>query len=144
MTRRLEPMDRVRELGAASVPFPFDVHAMVYSDDAPALEAAFHQRFKDRSVNLVNLRKEFFHVDLAELEAFAKQRGLKIAFTKVAEAREYRESAATRLARGSGPTAAPNLQDQVAIGGALAKLSRSTREERPDAVAGTARPVTRS
>jgi multidrug efflux pump subunit AcrA (membrane-fusion protein) len=132
MTRRLEPMDRVRELGAASVPFPFDVHAMVYSDDAPALEAAFHQRFKDRSVNLVNLRKEFFHVDLAELEAFAKQRGLKIAFTKVAEAREYRESAAMRLARGSGPTAAPNLQDQVAMGSALARLSRSSREDRPD------------
>ena len=139
MTRRLEPMDRVRELGAASVPFPFDVHAMVYSDDAPALEAAFHQRFKDRSVNLVNLRKEFFQVDLAEVEAFAKQRGLKIAFTKVAEAREYRESAAMRLARGSGPTAAPSLQDQYAMGSALAKLSRSPREEPPDAAAGAVR-----
>ncbi|HEX3482252.1 MAG TPA: DUF4041 domain-containing protein [Kofleriaceae bacterium] len=144
MTRRLEPMDRVRELAAASVPFPFDVHAMVYSEDAPALEAAFHQRFKDRSVNLVNLRKEFFHVDLAELEAFAKQRGLKIAFTKVAEAREYRESAAMRLARGSGPTAGPSLHDQVAMGSALAKLSRAPREERADAGAVAARPVTRS
>jgi multidrug efflux pump subunit AcrA (membrane-fusion protein) len=133
MTRRLEPMDRVRELGAASVPFPFDVHAMVYSEDAPALETAFHQRFKDRSVNLVNLRKEFFHVDIAELEAFAKQRGLTIAFTKLAEAREYRESAAMRLARGSGPTTMPtSLQDRVAMTSALAQFSsRPGREERP-------------
>lgn len=139
MTRRLEPMDRVRELGAASVPFPFDVHAMVYSEDAPALEAAFHQRFKDRSVNLVNLRKEFFQVDLAEIEAFAKQRGLKIAITKIAEAREYRESAAMRLARGSGPTTAPSLQDQVAMGSALAKLSRSSPEDRSAGAASSPR-----
>lgn len=133
MTRRLEPMERVRELGAASVPFPFDVHAMVYSEDAPALETAFHQRFKDRSVNLVNLRKEFFHVDLAELEAFAKQRGLAMAFTKVAEAREYRESAAMRLARGSGPTTMPtSLEDRVAMTSALAKFSsKPGREARP-------------
>jgi uncharacterized protein DUF4041/Meiotically Up-regulated Gene 113 (MUG113) protein len=132
MTRRLEPMDRVRELGAASVPFPFDVHAMVYSEDAPALEAAFHQRFKDRSVNLVNLRKEFFRVDLAELEAFAKQRGLTIAFTKLAEAREYRESTAMRLARGSGPTAMPaSLEDRAAMASTLARYSsRPRRDER--------------
>lgn len=141
MTRRLEPMDRVRELGAASVPFPFDVHAMVYSEDAPALEAAFHQRFKDRSVNLVNQRKEFFQVDLAEIEAFAKQRGLKIAFTKIAEAREYRESAAMRLARGSGPTTAPSLPDRVAMGTALAKLSKSPPEDRSAGAAGLPRPA---
>ncbi|HEX4451552.1 MAG TPA: DUF4041 domain-containing protein [Kofleriaceae bacterium] len=106
MTRRLEPMERVRELSAASVPFPFDVHAMVYNDDAPALEAAFHQRFRDRSVNLVNSRKEFFNVNIAELEAFAKERGLRMDFTKLAEAREYRESVSMRLAKGSGPTKA--------------------------------------
>jgi hypothetical protein len=105
LTRRLDPMDRVRELGAASVPFGFDVHAMVYSEDAPALETAFHHRFRDRSLNLVNLRKEFFRVELAEIESFAKERGLKIAFTKLAEAREYRESVVMRLAKGSGPTA---------------------------------------
>ncbi|HET9621067.1 MAG TPA: DUF4041 domain-containing protein [Kofleriaceae bacterium] len=125
MTRRLEPMDRVRELGAASVPFPFDVHAMVYSEDAPALEAAFHQRFKDRCVNLVNLRKEFFHVELSELEAFASQRGLAMAFTKIAEAREYRESSAMRLARGSGPTAMPITgEEQLAMSSALAQAKR--------------------
>jgi uncharacterized C2H2 Zn-finger protein len=105
MTRRGDPMERVRELGDASVPFPFDVHAMVHVDDAPALEAAFHQRFRERSVNLANTRKEFFQVDLAELEAFAKQRGLAMTFTRIAEAREYRESMALRLATGGGPMA---------------------------------------
>ena len=90
MTRRLDPMDRVRELGAASVPFPFDVHAMVYSEDAPALESAFHQRFRDRSLNLVNLRKEFFQVSLEELDAFAQQRGVTVALTRLAEAVAFR------------------------------------------------------
>jgi hypothetical protein len=133
MTRRYEPMDRVRELGAASVPFPFDVHAMVYHEDAPALEAAFHQRFKDRSVKLVNTRKEFFHVDLSEIEAFAKQRGLPMAFTKIAEAREYRESVAMRLAQGSGPTAIPRrLEDRIAMSSASAQYSsKPRREDRP-------------
>jgi hypothetical protein len=75
---------------------------------------------------LVNARKEFFHVELAELEAFAKQRGLAMAFTKIAEAREYRESAAMRLARGSGPTALPaTLEDRVAITSTLARYERA-------------------
>jgi hypothetical protein len=131
MTRRLEPMERVRELGGASVPFPFDVHAMVYSDDAPGLEADFHQRFKDRSVNLINARKEFFRIDLAELEAFAKQRGLTMAFSKIAEAREYRESVAMRLAQGSGPTSLPGTsKDRAAIATALAHYDQPVREPR--------------
>jgi hypothetical protein len=92
MTRRLDPMDRVKELGDASVPFPFDVHAMVYSEDAPHLENALHQRFADQSVNLINMRKEFFKVSLDEVERFAIERGLKMSFAKIAEAREYRES----------------------------------------------------
>lgn len=144
MTRRLEPMDRVRELGAASVPFPFDVHAMVYSEDAPALEAAFHQRFRDRSLNLVNLRKEFFHIDITELEWFAAERGLSMVFTKVAEAREFRESAAMRLAKGSGPTTVPAAPDQrLAMGAALAQFSTaaalppSPPHARPGAAKGT-------
>ncbi len=99
MTRRLEPMDRVRELGDASVPFSFDVHAMVFSEDAPALENALHQQFAAQSVNLVNMRKEFFRVDLGELERFAATRGLKMSFTRVAEAREYRESLEIRRSR---------------------------------------------
>ena len=60
MTRRLDPQDRVDELGDASVPFNFDVHAMIFSDDAPALEAALHRAFEDRKINMVNTRREFF------------------------------------------------------------------------------------
>lgn len=96
MTRRLEPSDRVKELSDASVPFGFDVHAMVYSEDAPALERAFHERFADRTLNPVNPRKEFFRVSIAELESFVAEKGLKIAFTHVPEAREYRETLARR------------------------------------------------
>lgn len=94
MTRRLDPGDRVKELSDASVPFGFDVHAMVYSDDAPALEAAFHGRFAKRRVNPMNRRKEFFRVSLDELQAFAKEQQLNIAFSRLAEAREYRETMA--------------------------------------------------
>ncbi|MGE0869296.1 MAG: DUF4041 domain-containing protein [Kofleriaceae bacterium] len=134
MTRRLEPMDRIRELSGASVPFPFDVHAMVYSEDAPALETAFHHRFRDRSVNLVNARKEFFNVDISELEAFVRERGLAMTFTKLGEAREYRESAAMRLAKGSGPNLLPGPSAESApMSLALSTLMKeSTREPRPD------------
>ena len=102
MTRRLEPMDRVRELGDASVPFAFDVHALVYCDDAPALECAMHQHFRQRSVNHVNPRKEFFHVTLDELERFIKERGLSIRLTKLAEAREFRETLVLREQSANG------------------------------------------
>ena len=94
-------------------------------------------------MNLVNLRKEFFRVDLAELEAFAKQRGLAMAFTRLAEAREYRESAAMRLARGSGPTTLPaSLEDRAAMTSALAKFSsKPRREEHSGEVTGPLRQV---
>ncbi len=69
LTRRLEPLDRVKELGDASVPFPFDVHAMIYVDDAPTLETELHREFTQRRVNAVNLRKEFFRVDLQSIKA---------------------------------------------------------------------------
>jgi len=68
LTRRLEPMDRVKELGGASVPFSFDVHAMIYSDNAPALEASLHREFTHKRVNAVNRRKEFFRTDLFEIK----------------------------------------------------------------------------
>ena len=68
MTRRLDPQDRVDELGDASVPFNFDVHAMIFSDDAPALEAALHRAFEDRKLNMVNQRREFFNVTLEEIK----------------------------------------------------------------------------
>jgi hypothetical protein len=96
MTRRLEPMDRIRELGDASVPFDFDVHAMVYCEDAPALECEFQTRFKDLAVNLVNPRKEFFAVSIDDIEAVAKEKGVELHLTKLAEARDYRETLARR------------------------------------------------
>jgi DNA repair exonuclease SbcCD ATPase subunit len=100
MTRRLEPMDRVDELGDASVPFPFDLHAMLYSDNAPELETALHRLVQDRQVNLMNARKEFYRdVELDEIEAFVKSRGLSAQFIKIPEAKEYRESLALRQQR---------------------------------------------
>ncbi|CCQ11408.1 Chromosome segregation ATPase [Pseudoalteromonas luteoviolacea B = ATCC 29581] len=93
MTRRLEPNDRVKELGDASVPFEFDIHAMIYCDDAPALEKALHQRFDFASVNKVNPRKEFFNLNLAEIKQAVEQKGIKdIHWTMKAAALEYRES----------------------------------------------------
>ena len=110
MTRRFEPTDRVRELGDASVPFGFDVHAMVYSEDAPAIENAFHDRFAQRCVNPMNPRKEFFRVSIDELETFAKEQGWEIAFTRVPEARDYRETLARRHESGSDALG-PSRQD---------------------------------
>lgn len=93
MTRRLEPMDRVKELGDASVPFEFDVHAMIFSDDAPALETILHNTFKANQVNKVNPRKEFFKVKLEEIEKVVKDNyNATVTFTKIAEAAQYRES----------------------------------------------------
>ncbi len=93
MTRRLEPMDRIKELGDASVPFSFDVHAMIYSEDAPALEKALHKKFDIQSVNKVNPRKEFFSTTIAEVKQAVEQHGIRDArWTLKAEAAEYRES----------------------------------------------------
>jgi hypothetical protein len=95
MTRRLEPIDRVKELGDASVPFSFDVHAMIYSENAPELENQLHKRFSEMSVNKVNPRKEFFNVSLAEVKQAVEQTDNdKVHWTLKAEAAEYRESIA--------------------------------------------------
>ncbi|MGI2107728.1 DUF4041 domain-containing protein [Shewanella frigidimarina] len=95
MTRRLEPLDRVKELGDASVPFSFDVHAMLYSEDAPALEKDLHRRFNLESVNKVNPRKEFFRTSLAEIKQMVDLKGVtEVHWTMKAEAAEYRESLA--------------------------------------------------
>ena len=94
MTRRLEPMDRVRELGDASVPFRFDVHAIVYDEDAVGLEKSLHEEFADRRVNMVNRRREFFRVSLDEIGlAVARNHGTT-SFVTVPEAEEYRKSLA--------------------------------------------------
>lgn len=92
MTRRLEPLDRVKELGDASVPFIFDVHALIYCDDAPALENTLHRVFDECRLNLVNTRKEFFHVTLDEIKAEALKLAPEAEFVVTAEARDYRES----------------------------------------------------
>jgi hypothetical protein len=94
MTRRLDPLDRVRELSDASVPFQFDVHAIIYSEDAPGLETALHRIFNNRRVNRVNMRKEFFQVTIDEIaEAVRKHHG-EIEITQIAEAIEYRKTVA--------------------------------------------------
>lgn len=93
MTRRLDPQERVDELGDASVPFNFDVHAMIFSDDAPALEAALHRAFENRKVNMVNHRREFFNVTLEEIkEVIRKNFDKTVEFIDVPDAEQYRIS----------------------------------------------------
>jgi hypothetical protein len=93
LTRRLDPLDRIRELGDASVPFQFDIHAIIYSENAPQLEYELHQRFKDQRLNRINHRKEFFRTSLEEIEQFIKNHtDADIVFTKLAEAPEYRQT----------------------------------------------------
>lgn len=94
MTRRLEPIDRVKELGDASVPFQFDIHAMIYSDEAPTLENELHKAFTNKKVNMLNYRKEFFNVTLDEIEKKVKEIGLDAEFSRLPEAMEYRETLA--------------------------------------------------
>lgn len=93
MTRRLEPMDRVKELGDASVPFRYDVHAIVFSDDAVSLEGRLHEVFADRRVNRVNLRREFFYAAPVEVEAaLTRADGSVLEFVEEAEAEEFHQS----------------------------------------------------
>ena len=93
MTRRLEPMDRIDELGNASVPFKFDTHAIIFSDDAPALETSLHNAFSPYRVNMVNGRKEFFKVPLEMIkEEIKKHKDINAEFQDVPMAEQYRES----------------------------------------------------
>lgn len=93
MTRRLNPMERVDELGDASVPFYFDVHAMIFTPDAPALESALHNAFDDRRLNKVNRRREYFKVTLDEIKEVVRQNYDKsVDFIDVPQAEQYRES----------------------------------------------------
>ena len=106
MTRRLEPLDRVKELGDASVPFSFDIHAMLYSEDAPTLEKELHRRFNRESVNKVNPRKEFFRTSLAEIKQMVDKQGITdVHWTMKAEASEYKESLAIAAAQQEGNVA---------------------------------------
>ena len=93
MTRRLEPMDRVRELGDASVPFGFDVHALFFSEDAVGVEAELHRRFADKRVNRINLRREFFYATPLEVKKeLAGIAGNLLEFVDEPEAEQYRLS----------------------------------------------------
>ena len=103
MTRRLDPMDRVRELGDASVPFSFDVHAIIYSEDAPTLENKLHKLFEGRQVNLINKRKEFFRVTIDEIAQAVKENHGEIDITLAAEARDYRKTLAMLQDRQQAP-----------------------------------------
>lgn len=112
MTRRLEPLDRVDELGDASVPFRFDVHALVFSENAPALEAKLHSHFASGRLNKVNGRKEFFRADLKEIEAVIRANyDAVVEVVHTAPAEQYRES--LRLAMPVEPT---QIDEQIALG----------------------------
>jgi len=101
MTRRLEPLDRIKELSDASVPFKFDLHALIFSEDAPALENSLHQTFRAKELNKINPRKEFFSVSIKEIEEVVKKNhNATVDFTEMPEAFEYRES--QRLLTGVG------------------------------------------
>lgn len=105
MTRRLDPLDRVRELGDASVPFPFDVHAIIESDDAPGLENTLHKALSLMQVNKVNPRKEFFRVSIADIKNMVENMGLSTTWTMDAAAAEYRETLAIEESMKNDPDA---------------------------------------
>lgn len=92
MTRRLDPMDRIWELGDASVPFEFDVHAMIFSEDAPNLEKSLHAHFTQKRTNQINLRKEFFNITIMDIESACLELKIPLKLTLLAEAKEYRQS----------------------------------------------------
>ncbi len=93
MTRRLDPMERVMELSDASVPFNFDVHAMIFTEDAPGLEAALHREFENRKINRVNQRREFFRVTLDEIkDVVLRSYDKTVEFVDVPDAEQYRIS----------------------------------------------------
>ena len=111
MTRRLEPLDRVRELGDASVPYRFDVHALVFEEDAPRLEAALHKKFSNKRVNTENLRKEFFHATAEEVSDVLTRMGVDADWYFEPEAREHYESELIRSARSKAKAKTKKVSD---------------------------------
>jgi hypothetical protein len=124
MTRRLEPTDRVDELGDASVPFRFDVHALVFSDNAPVLEAKLHAHFASGRLNKVNGRKEFFRADLKEIESVIRANyDSVVEVVHVASAEEFRESIRMEL-----PVGSIQLAERLAIGRNAPSPDKSTQD----------------
>lgn len=109
LTRRLDPYDRVKELGDASVPFGFDTHAMIYSKEAPALEAALHREFEEKRVNASNRRKEFFNVSLDDVKKAVIRLSPEASFHTDREAQEWHETLAMR----SEALTVENLSDDL-------------------------------
>lgn len=120
MTRRLDPLDRIRELGDASVPFQFDIHAVIFSEDAPALENKLHREFQSRRVNRVNERKEFFKIEIDEIVTAVQRHHGEIEVTQVAEAEEYRKTLAIceeeRVRQSKPPALAVAVQVPLKVG----------------------------
>ncbi len=104
LTRRLDPIDRIRELGDSSVPFEFDVHALIFSEDAPSLESQLHKHFLFMQMNKVNHRKEFFRADITHIRQEVEDLGLEAEWTMTAKAREYYETLAIEKAFAKDPS----------------------------------------
>jgi hypothetical protein len=118
MTRRLEPLDRVRELGDASVPFRFDVHALFFANDAVGIENSLHKVFAERRVNRVNMRREFFYATPEEVRReLLKLKGDITQFEETPEAPEFRQSSSAHAATGPHPKAevAPDPADPLSL-----------------------------
>jgi len=111
-TRRLDPFERVKELGDASVPFLFDMHAMIFSENAPALEKKLHEIFHDKRVNLVNNRKEFFKVTLDEIKDEVMNIEPKAKFIDTAESKEFRETQSILNAKSGVVSKSNKIEDK--------------------------------
>ena len=127
MTRRLEPLDRVRELGDASVPFPFDVHAIIESDDAPSLETNLHKAMALMQINKANPRKEFFRISLSDIHKLVDNMGYTASWTMEAAATEYRETLAIEESMKNDPETKRRWEEYNA------SLVKSELEEETDA-----------
>lgn len=113
MTRRLEPMDRVTELGDASVPYRFDVHTLAFVEDAPAIEKKLHEHFNDRRVNKENYRKEFFRASPQEVQEVLEAMGAQSDWYIEVEAREYRETLSIIAARDTAPSVSAKFPEVI-------------------------------
>jgi hypothetical protein len=132
-TRRLIPMERIWELGDASVPFDFDVHALITTDDAPGLEGVLHQHFVLAQMNKMNWRKEFFRVELGDIRRVVESMGLQAEWTMTAAAQQFRETQALERQFAEDPALRDRwVQEQRGIDfsdGALAFAAESAGED---------------